>query len=190
MNTDCAAYRESLRARFDDGAPLGPEAPDHADHCAACAAYRSELCALDDAFAAMPFEVPRNALAHRVKARLAAEPAYTNDARWWLPAAAALACSLVIGAAWYFAVPVDPWTWWDYANRSGATPAWMLREISFNAELATAQAYWGRFAALLAPFSSSLVWTVVAAAALVLAGVNGAEAYRLRTAANPSRQWR
>ncbi|MBM3288598.1 MAG: hypothetical protein FJY92_00460 [Candidatus Hydrogenedentes bacterium] len=187
MNTDCSTYRETLRTRCDAGAGMADGAPDHADECAACAAYRDELIAFSDAFAAVPLEVPRNALVQRVKARLADEPAYANDVRAWLSAAGALACALLVGAALYFGAPVDPWTWWDYAIETGATPEWMLRGTTFDAEVAIAQGYWNEFSALLAPYSSTAMWSAAAAAALVLVALNGAEAYRLRARWNGAR---
>ncbi len=193
MNTDCTAYRDSLRARFDAETAFAQDARDHAAECAECAAYREELIALTNAFSAMPLDIPRNALAQRVKSRLALEPACSNDARWWFPAAAAFACVLLVGATLYYSVPIDLWTWWDLANQSGATPEWMLREMSLTDDLAMAQGYWDDFSALFTLVSTPLLWTVAAAAAVFLAGLNGAEAYRLRVTSDQTvrqRQWR
>lgn len=193
MNTECTTYREALHVSFDAGEVIAANLAIHAEQCAACAAYRDELAALDAAFLAIPLEVPRNALAQRVKARLAAEPAHANDARWWLPSAAVLACTIAVCAAWYFAVPVDPWTWWEYANQTGPTPEWLVRETPLDAEFAAMQLYWNGFSGYLGSFSSSLMWTVVATGALIVAGLNGAEAYRLRVATNQTahqRRWR
>jgi hypothetical protein len=193
MNVDCTTYRESLRRHFDTGADIARDTPDHAAECAGCAGYRDELIALTDAFAVIPLEIPRNALTQRVKSRLALEPVYANDARWWLPAAAAFACALLVGATLYYSVPIDPWTWWDLANQSGATPEWMSREMSLTDDLAMAQGYWDDFSAMFTSISTPLLWTVAAAAAVFLAGLNGAEAYRLRVASNQTirqRQWR
>ena len=181
MNNTCNEYRDSLRERFDTGLGLAEVAGDHAATCAECRAYRDQLAAVDAALFAMPLEVPRNVLVQRVKSRLAAEPAYTNDARWWLPAASLCAGALLCACVLYFAVPIDPWTWWDYASESSATPQWMLGEISLAHEIASAQALWNEVSELLAPFSTPLLWMLAGLAAVVLATVNGAEAYRLRT---------
>jgi len=181
MNDACKQYRELLRAQFDAELDLENVAHDHAADCGDCRAYRDQMAALNAAFFAMPLEVPRNALMQRVKSRIASEPAYTNDARWWLPAAALCACALLCIAVVYFALPVDPWTWWDYASETSATPQWMLGEISLSHEIASAQALWSYMSEMLAPFSTPLLWTFAGLAALVLATVNGAEAYRLRT---------
>ena len=181
MNDVCKQYRESLIAKFDAGLGLDDVALDHAADCAECRAYSNQMVALNAAFLVMPLEVPRNALMQRVKSRIASEPAYTNDARWWLPAAALCACTLLCIAVVYFALPVDPWTWWDYANETSATPQWMLGEVSLSREIASAQALWSNISEMLAPFSTPLLWTFAGLAALVLATVNGAEAYRLRT---------
>ena len=81
----------------------------------------------------------------------------------------------------YFAVPVDPWTWWDYASETSATPRWMLGEVSLAREIASAQGLWNDVTGLLAPFSTPLLWFLAGLAAVVLTAVNSAEAYRLRT---------
>jgi len=193
MNNDCKTYRESLRERFDAEADIARDTPDHAAECAGCAVYREELIALANAFSAMPLDIPRNALAQRVKSRNTLEPVCSNDARWWFPAAAAFACALLVGATLYYSVPIDPWTWWDLANQSGATPEWMSREMSLADDLAMTQGYWNDFSAMFTSISTPLLWTVAAAAAIFLAGLNGAEAYRLRVASDQTirqRQWR
>ncbi len=181
MNEACNQYRESLCAQFDAGLALEVAAQDHAASCAECAAYRERLAAMNNAFFAMPLEAPRNALVQRVKAQVAAEHVYTNDVRWWLPAASLCACALLCVAIVYFAVPVDPWTWWDYASETSATPRWMLGEVSLAREIASAQALWNDVTGLLAPFSTPLLWILAGLAAVVLTAVNSAEAYRLRT---------
>lgn len=180
MNDTCKRYRESLRAQFDARLDIEDAAEEHAASCAECRAYRDQIAALDAAFFAMPLEAPRNALMQRVKSRIAAEPVYANDARWWLPAAALCSCALLSIAIVYFAVPVDPRAWWNYANETSVTPQWMLGEISLSGEIASAQAMWGDLSELLAPFSTPLLWAFAGLAAVVLTAVNGAEAYRLR----------
>jgi hypothetical protein len=189
MNSGCAEYREALRAHFDNGDDQ-PITHDHVHACQSCAAYRNELIALHVAFAAMPLEMPRNALAQRVKARLAAEPAFANDVRWWMPATIACSVALLVALTVYFAVPIDPWTWWDYASRPAATPQWMLGEMSFTGELLAAQAYWNDFSGVFRGVSTRVLWSVAALAALFLAGLNGAKAYRLRHHPMHQHTWR
>jgi len=190
MNTDCMEYRELLRERFDAGMPVDDGAPDHADRCPECAAYRHNLVAMEDAFAALPLEAPRNVLVQRVKARIAAAPAHANELRWWLPAAALLACALSAGAIWYFAVPVDPWTWWDYANQAAAASDWAQGVESFEADLAAVQEYWDSFSAPFASYPATLLWGVAICVIVLLAALNGTEAYRLRTVSARPRQRR
>lgn len=181
MNDVCNEYRVSLRERFDAGLAVEEVSEDHAATCPDCRAYREQVAALNAALFMMPLEVPRNALVQRVKSRLAAEPAYANDARWWLPAASLCAGALLCVCVLYFAVPIDPWTWWDYASETSVTPQWMLGEISLAQEFASAQALWNDVSEVLAPFSTPLLWMLAGLAAALLTAVNGAEAYRLRT---------
>ncbi|NUM54872.1 MAG: hypothetical protein HUU46_14595 [Candidatus Hydrogenedentes bacterium] len=191
MTNECGIYRAQLREAFDAGA--GPPDGGHASTCAECAVYRDTLWSIAASLAAMPLEVPRNALKQRVKMRLAAEPSYANDARWWLPAAAVAACALLVGLTVYYAVPTDPYLWWDYANQTAATPDWLLREMSITEDVAAVQRYWSDFTAVFASVSSPLLWAVAAAAVVLLVCLNGAEAYRLRLAAGEpvrNRKWR
>ena len=181
MNDTCSKYRMSLREQFDAGLGLEEVTDDHAATCPECRAYHEQMAALNAAFFMMPLEVPRNVLVQRVKSRLAAEPAYANDARWWLPAASLCAGALLCACVLYFAGPIDPWAWWDYANETSATPQWMLGEISLAQEIASAQTLWHDLSGALAPFSTPLLWMLAGLAAALLMAVNGAEAYRLRT---------
>lgn len=193
MKQDCVTYRALLRERFDAGAPLEVEGPEHAEACADCAAFRERLLGFAGAFGAMPLEVPRNALTQRVKSRLAAEPAYSNDTRWWLPAAALCACALLVCTVLYYSVPLDPAVWWDFANESSVTPAWLSGEFSLANDLAMMQVYWNDVSTVFALSSSPLLWAVATAAVILLAGLNGAEAYRLRIgpdAPAQNRPWR
>ncbi|HRI86980.1 MAG TPA: hypothetical protein PLJ47_15790 [Candidatus Hydrogenedentes bacterium] len=193
MNEHCRKYRDTLHAQFDGGLVMEVAAHEHAAECLECRAYCDQLRTLNSALLALSLEMPRNALVQRVKSSVAAEPLYTNDAHWWLPAAAACTVVLLSGLLLYFAVPVDPARWWDYANQPSTTPSWMLGEISLVEELASLERYWANSSARLDSLSTPLWSGVAGVATLFLVAFNGAKAYSLRTASNQSsyrRTWR
>ena len=186
MTMDCETYRRSLGRKFDAGEDLHCIDSAHASQCDACAAYRENLVALNSAFRDLPLELPRPGFHADLKRRLAGEMSRGEDVRWWIPAAAVVACLIAALGVWYYAVPLDPFVWWNALNERAVTPAWMTGEASWQQDLDLLEQYWDDGAALLAQVSGPGLWGASIAALVIVIVFNASEARRLHS----ERRWR